>query len=422
MDPYPSTVRGASPGGSVRFDASAGLDVSGLGPISNASIAAIVQPSARGKVLELAVPASAGWTGGSLEWQGTVLTPSTWPNTGLGYVRRVHDVGAVWAAGRTIGPKPVCHPCKADQRSTKAAPCGANVSLAEQPNGDWAAELELGPGFGDVSVSGYFASDWYHETHRVVRVVRSPPNETSLQFASYSRYGICEALEGGCAGVTPGRFTADGLLSEVDTPGEYFFNKVTRMLYVYPLAAWHAEPAHNKGGGGGGGGGGVSLSYWSGAALVTLQNASWVTFRDFAVQGAAATVVTIDGGSDNTVGGCSITNSDGGIAIAGGHRHRVLGNDIFDVGGHLAISGDPADTLQTMVPSNHLIANNHLTQVRLRGGWSVHLQGQGYRFSKNLLCVNQRRRWCLFWTGSPPLLDIRTCIRRTTPPKKPKTT
>ena len=59
-------------------------------------------------MLELAVPASAGWEGGRLEWKGTVLTPSTWPNTGLGYVRRVNDAGAVYAQGRTLGPKPHC--------------------------------------------------------------------------------------------------------------------------------------------------------------------------------------------------------------------------------------------------------------------------------------------------------------------------
>ena len=57
--------------------------------------------------------------------------------------------------------------------------------------------MAAGPGFGSITVSGYFAADWYAETHHVAKVVQTATN-TSLQFASYSRYGICEALEGGC--------------------------------------------------------------------------------------------------------------------------------------------------------------------------------------------------------------------------------
>ena len=359
------------------FDATSQLDASLLRPISNTKIAALINPAARGKVLELSVPASSGYSGGQLLWNQVPLTPSVWPNTGLGYVRRVFDAGAVYAEGRTKGPRPRCHVCLGSNKSTPAAPCGGNISLAEQPGGDWASELTAGPGFGSVTLSGYLNNDWYHESHHLARVVRSTTN-TSVQFASYSRYGICEALErhGSCGGTAPGRFKVSGLLSEVDTPGEYWYNKVTRMLYIYPLPSTRTKLSA---------GGDVKLGFPLGPQLLTLTNTAWVTLRDVAVSGSTGTVVSITGGSENTVGGCVISGSRGGVSIVGGHHNRVLGNDIYDVGMHINTEGNPQDGLHNLVPTNNMIANNHLTQVHQRGTWQVRVRGMGDRFSHNLI-------------------------------------
>ena len=383
----PLIFRGEAPG-AVTFDGTGAIDTSGLRPISDASIAALVNPRAKGKVLELPLPADAGWAGGGqLEWNGVPLTPSVWPNHGLGYVRRVFDKGAVYAEGRTKGPKPRCHLCEGTNVSTAAAPCGANISLAEQPLGDWAAEMAAGPGFGGISVSGYFAADWYSENHHVAKVVQSATN-TSLQFASYSRYGICEALEGGCQSA-PGRFTASGLLSEVDSEGEFFFNGATRTLYVYPppgppaplataatAAAAALAPAPAR------------LGFWQGPGLLSLSNASWVTLRDVVVSGSAGTAASISGGDHNTIGGNTFRNCGGGSGLAGGYHNRIVGNDIYDVGGsHLASTGNDADGLGNFRTTRNLIANNHLTQVFLRGrgAWQLRIRGMGDRFSRNLV-------------------------------------
>jgi len=110
---------GVTPTAPAVFDGSAQLDATQLKPITNATVAAVVNPAAAGKLLSMAVPAHLsavvragteyrpiveGWSAesmaigsGSLQWGDTLLTPSTWPNTGLGYVQRVNDKGAVWA-------------------------------------------------------------------------------------------------------------------------------------------------------------------------------------------------------------------------------------------------------------------------------------------------------------------------------------
>ena len=110
---------GVTPTAPAVFDGSAQLDATQLKPITNATVAAVINPAAAGKLLSMAVPAHLsavvragteyrpiveGWSAesmaigsGSLQWGDTLLTPSTWPNTGLGYVQRVNDKGAVWA-------------------------------------------------------------------------------------------------------------------------------------------------------------------------------------------------------------------------------------------------------------------------------------------------------------------------------------
>ena len=209
--------------------------------------------------------------------------------------------------------------------------------------------MAAGPGFGDVTISGYFAADWYHESHHVAKVIQSK-NNTSLQMASFSRYGFCEALEhseagggglasGGCAGAAPGRFTVSGLLSEVDSPGEYWFDKAASVLYIYPATpiagdseATRAQDLAQ-----------VKLGYWHGPGLIALTKSSHVTVRDLTVSGCAkGTTITISGGANNTVGGCTLKNSKAGVALSGGISNRIIGNDIYDVGGHISMSGDPS--------------------------------------------------------------------------------
>ena len=111
-----------------------------------------------------------------------------WHNVGVAHVavRRVNDPGAVWAAGRTKGPRPHCHICLGSAKSTAEAPCGANITISTQPTGDWVAEMSAGAGFGGLKLSGYLAADWYFESHPIARVVRAS-NETSVQFADSSR-------------------------------------------------------------------------------------------------------------------------------------------------------------------------------------------------------------------------------------------
>jgi hypothetical protein len=391
----------AAEGATVIFDASSELNATRLQPVTDPTMRALLNPAARDDIRQLRLPTSTGWAaGGHLVMDGVPLRPSVWPNKGLGYIRKVFDQGA----SRTgwVGPPPVMplHVCTGDEHSTHDQPCGANVSLAEQPTGNWAAEMAAGPGFGEqVKMQGYMNYDWDLLTHTINRVVQDETN-TSVQFGEWDGYGICEALERtpnrtSCGGA-PGRFVVHGLLSEVDSPGEFFYHAPSHTLYVYPPTPT-AYSQYSGDVDGAGKGKKTSLGFWSGGdgGLITLQNASWVTVSGVSVTGANSTAISVMGGENNTIGGCTLRNCMGGVQVIGGHRNRVIGNDIYDIAAtHIITRGETAEGLQhstalgEMIPTNNLVANNHLTQVYLDAGrlkWTVASLGMGDRFCGNLL-------------------------------------
>lgn len=225
----------------------------------------------------------------------------------------------------------------------------------------------------------------YHESHPIARVRSTPEGNTTLMFTDYSRYGICEALEdvkGGCGGTAPGRFTVHGLLSEVDSEGEYWYDHASEQLYIYPPTDMHLDGADvavvDRGG--------SVLTAWHEGTFATLVNTSYVTIRDITVQSSVETLVTIAGCYRTTVGGCTLKNAAGGISLSGGHNNRIIGNDIYDMDGHVSSSGDESSTAASLVPTNNVIENNHITQVYLAGStWSVQIKGVGDRFTRNLV-------------------------------------
>ena len=297
-------------------------------------------------------------------------------------------------------PKPV---------GTRAKPVGARFSVSEQPTGHWHGEMHAGPGFGDgVSIRGWFSADWFLESHIVADINQSATG-TNISIVDSSWYGFLEAIEGGheaggsCGAPPcgpPGRFTVSGLLSNVDSKGEWWYDMAAKMLYVYPAAeaptggGWRAEDLAS-----------VRLGQWSSGGLLTLTNSSYVTVRDLTVSGTGAgTMVLLEGGDHNTVGGCTFKNSAAtAVGYAGGHSNRIVSNDIYDVANHLGtVAGNPEDNLQNLRPNNNLVGNNHFTNVYLAPAvWNVVISGTGTRFSRNLLHDTPREAFDPGGWGNP---------------------
>ena len=112
-------------------------------------------------------------------------------------------------------------------------------------------------------------------------------------------------------------FNAENALSELDSPGEWYVDHETSILYFWPPAA----PA-------------------SGQAVVSivrdpfqLNNLSHACFRGLLIEAGRGSGIVINGGSNVRVVGCTIRNvGNWGVKVYGGTRHGVVGCDIYQTG------------------------------------------------------------------------------------------
>jgi parallel beta-helix repeat protein len=159
------------------------------------------------------------------------------------------------------------------------------------------------------------------------------------------------------------------------------YDSATEQLYIYPPEAVDGMLAAE-----GGEAAAAQLTTWHAGTFATLDNSSYVTIQGLAMEGSTTTLVVVTGGNHNTIGGCTLKNAAHGVTLSGGHNNRVVGNDIYDVGGHISSSGDGSSTAANLVPTNNVIENNHITNVYLTdAAWSVRVSGVGDRFSHNLI-------------------------------------
>lgn len=172
-------------------------------------------------------------------------------------------------------------------------------------------------------------------------------------------------------GITPAhaRWYVCNMLSEIDSPGEYFIDRVHAQIYFLPPHA----------------GGRAVVSMADG--LIRSNNLSHVAFRGFLIESCRGSAVEMHGGSDNQVIACTIRNTGlHGVSVTGGTRHQVVGCDVSFTGasGILMSGGDRA----TLTPASHLVENCHVHHFgrRIRTYEpGVGVSGVGNRVAHNLI-------------------------------------
>ncbi|MCC6232900.1 MAG: right-handed parallel beta-helix repeat-containing protein [Verrucomicrobiales bacterium] len=140
------------------------------------------------------------------------------------------------------------------------------------------------------------------------------------------------------------RYFALNLLSELDRPGEWYLDRASRRLLLYPDRDLTS-----------------ALVELSGVAspLLDVEGASHLRLRGLLWEGGAGDGVLIRGGTDIQIEGCTIRKMSGtGIEIQGGHRHGVNSCDLHTLGrGGIALGGGDRRTLE---PSGHRVENCHI--------------------------------------------------------------
>lgn len=213
----------------------------------------------------------------------------------------------------------------------------------------------------DLWVHGYWSWDWANSYERVAELkldehlVKTAPH--------YGLYGFRKGQ----------RFYFLNVLEELDQPGEWFLDRKSGVLYLWPpKEGLDAQE--------------VLLSLLA-QPLIRFSNVSHVTVRELTLECTRGNAVELHGGLTNLVAGCLIRNiGDIGVTIQGGSGNGVLSCDIFDTGdGGVTLDGGDRKTL---LPGGHYVENSHFTR---QGRWSkcyvpaVLMGGVGQRASHNLI-------------------------------------
>lgn len=192
--------------------------------------------------------------------------------------------------------------------------------LADRING-W-AELDT------VWMFGYFTADWAPSSTVIGNF--DYENKT-LQNKFVARYDTTDLHA---------NYYFYNVLEELDAEGEWYLDRANGVLYMYRTENFDSAR--------------ISLSLSTQVAL-TVENADWLTFRGFAVEGTRNDAIHLYG-DHNTVESCLIHNVAGKGIDVDGYNNLIADNEITQVGS-TAIRVNGGDR-ETLTPGNNRVYNN----------------------------------------------------------------
>jgi hypothetical protein len=215
----------------------------------------------------------------------------------------------------------------------------------------------------DVMVHGYWFWDWADQRHKVASIDAASNIITIFTNATY-RYHTYGYRDGQW-------FYAYNLLPELDAPGEWYLDRASGVLYFWPPAPLDQGEAM------------VSQL----ATLLTLTNASHITFQGFIFEGCQKDAILISGGATNCVRACTVRNvGKNAVRITDSPGSGVTGCDIYFTGdGGISLSGGDRATL---TPAGLYAEDNHIHHY---SRWNpvyhagISLSGVGQRVAHNLI-------------------------------------
>jgi hypothetical protein len=238
----------------------------------------------------------------------------------------------------------------------------------------------------------------YNWWNNIVRIQAIDRNKRSITLAADCSYAV-----------RPGdRYYVQGMLEELDAPGEWYADRDAGAVYFWPpdgaAQAGAAQP---------------SAAQPAGVAGVTVEvprlrtilqlgaGTAWVTFRGFTFEASEGTAIKLTNTTHCLIAGNVIRNAGdylgNGVEVNGGTGNGVAGNDISEIGASgITIAGGDRVTLQA---AGNYADNNyiHHTGVFFKEGVGISLNGVGNRAAHNL--IHDTPRMAIRFSGNNLLIE-----------------
>ncbi|MFA6244919.1 MAG: right-handed parallel beta-helix repeat-containing protein, partial [Candidatus Hydrogenedentales bacterium] len=320
---------------------SGGIAVSGFAVVDDPAVLQRLPEDARGKVWQSNLKAQGITEYGTrmprgfamaaspvieLFFDDKPLTPARWPNDGFVRTGEVTDPGDL-AAGR-----------------------GAVFAYAGDRPARWTQAK-------DIWLYGYWFHDW---ADNAIGVASIDVQARQVHTNHTSTYGMRAGQE----------FYAFNLLEEIDGPGEWYLDRETGILYVYPPS----DPAKAR----------VVLSMLN-EPMLQVEETSHVVFENLTFELGRGDAIHITGGERCLVAGCTVRQfANAAVVITGGTNHGVLSSDLYTLGrGGVVVSGGDRKTL---TPGGHFVENcdvHDFSRVDRTYTPAVYMHGVGNRIAHN---------------------------------------
>lgn len=219
---------------------------------------------------------------------------------------------------------------------------------------------------GDIWIYGYFYWDWADGNLNISNINKEK-QEISTRRASW--YGIRSNQ----------RYFYYNILEEIDRPGEWYLDRKTGFLYLYPPSDVNKAD--------------IKLSLMD-KPLFLLEDTSYITLANLEMGYTRGTAVQVLDGSHNTIagnaiyqtGGFGVTIGDRNTGTRGGHHNGVLSSDISEtgIGGIYLAGGDR----KSLTPGDNYARNNDIysfSRIKRTYSPAVQLAGVGNKVTNNYL-------------------------------------
>ncbi len=246
-----------------------------------------------------------------------------------------------------------------------------SFTTATDRMGRWAAAP-------DAWVHGYFAVYWADDHLPLTSVSAS---QGRITLGSAPSFGIAAGQS----------WYAYNLLEEITQPGEWYLDRSSGLLYIWPNAGFASAE--------------IQVSVLDGP-LFSLNGASYITLQGLQLESTRAGLIAVQDGSHNTLQQLVLRNAGtSAVAIHGGTNHRLSQSYVLDSGEDgVILSGG---TRTTLVAGSHVLEDSEITNnARFARTYhpAVQLEGVGHTVRNNL--IHDTSHSAIMFTGNDHLIEL----------------